>query len=389
VATYASVYMVALGCSATQVGLITSVGLVLAVVLSFVGGPITDRLGRKRTTLLFDFVAWGGGMLLWAVARGFPWFLAAAVVNSFVRIVQTSWTCLMVEDTPPVQRVTIYAWVYVAGVVAGMDAPLAGLLVGRFGLVPAMRGLYVFAFVVLITMFLVRNRMLTETSVGVARMRESRRAPVLGALADYRRVAGLLLRRPLTIVAFFISTLVSIHGVLRGTFFAILLTEGLGFRDALIAVFPALGAGVTLVVYLLVLPSVSRRGTAFPLVLGLALSAAGGLLLALSPAGSILVVTLSTVLSAAGAAIIVPHSDSLVANTVPEPDRAAVMSLYYMLVFGASSPFGWLGGVLFARGARLPFLLAAGVLGAALLLALLVPRLERGARKHGTVPMKE
>jgi MFS family permease len=318
------------------------------------------------------------------------WFLAAVVVNSVVRIVQTSWTCLMIEDTPVAQRVHIYSWVYVVGIVAGLVAPVAGLFVERFGLVPAMRGLYLFAFVLMTGMFIVRNGMTRETQVGIIKMRESRAAPFSAALADYGRVAARLLRSPLTLVAFLISTLVTIQGVLRNTFFAILLTRGLAFPDASIAVFPAIGAVVTLVVYLLVLPSLSRRGTSLPLVLGLGLSAAGGLLLVLCPPRSLLVVSVSTVLNAAGAAIIVPHSDTLVANTVAEADRAKALSIFYVLLFALSSPFGYIGGVLFGVSDRLPFALGASILLGAAAIAILIPRLEKGAaRNTRRLPMKD
>ncbi len=374
---YASVYMLALGCTTTQVGLISSVGLALAMVLSLASGSVTDRLGRRRTTLIFDLLSWSGGTLLWALSRSFAWFLAAAVINSFVRIVQTSWSCLMIEDTPVHQRVHIYAWVYVVGVVAGMFAPVAGVLVERFGLVPAMRGLYLFACVVMTGMFVVRNSMVRETQVGLVKMRESRSAPLAEALSDYARIAAGLSRSPLTLVAFLISTIVTIQGVLRNTFFAILLTRGLAFPDASIAIFPAIGAVVTLAVYLLALPSLSRRGTALPLILGLALSAVGGVIFVLCPPRSLLLVTASTVASAAGAAIIVPHSDTLVANTVAEKDRAKSLSIFYVLLFALSSPFGYVGGVLFGVYDRLPFILATAAVAAAAVLALFIPRLEK------------
>jgi DHA1 family tetracycline resistance protein-like MFS transporter len=388
--TYASVYMLALGCSTTQIGLISSVGLVFAMVFSLAGGSITDRLGRRRTTLTFDLIAWSCATLLWAFSRNFTWFLVAAVVNSFVRITQTSWTCLMIEDTPVPQRVHIYAWVYVVGIIAGMVAPVAGILVERFGLVPAMRGLYLSSFVIMTGMFLVRNAMVTETRAGLAKMKETRHAPLADTFADYARVARRLLHSPLTLVAFSVSTLVSIQGVLRTTFFAILLTRGLSFPDASIAIFPAIGAAMTMVVYLLVLPSLSRWGTAAPLVAGLGLSAAGLLLLAVCPPGSTLVVALSTVLSAAGAAVTVPHSDTLVANTISEADRAKSLSIFYVLLFAVSSPFGYLGGVLFEVSDRIPFLLAAGVLLVGAGLAAFIPSLEaRTARNGPPVPMRD
>ena len=58
-APYASVYMLAFGLSDGQIGLITSVGLVLQVFTSLLSGAITDKLGRKRATLVFDLLSWG------------------------------------------------------------------------------------------------------------------------------------------------------------------------------------------------------------------------------------------------------------------------------------------------------------------------------------------
>jgi MFS family permease len=172
VQTYASVYMLALGCTTVQVGLIGSAALACQLVFSLAGGWITDRLGRKRTTLIFDTISWSGAMLLWAFARSFPWFLAAAMVNSLVRIVMTSWTCLAIEDAAVDQRVHFFTWISVAGVVAGFVVPLSGVLVGRFGLVAAMRGLYLFGFAVMTFMFIFRNGMVVETQRGVGRRSE-------------------------------------------------------------------------------------------------------------------------------------------------------------------------------------------------------------------------
>jgi DHA1 family tetracycline resistance protein-like MFS transporter len=381
-ATYASVYMLALGCSATQVGLVSSVGLAVSVVFSLAGGPITDRLGRKRTTLVFDLLAWGGATLVWAFARGFPWFLVAVIANSLVRIVQTSWFCLSVEDTPVEQRVHVFAWLYVVGVVAGLIAPVAGLFVGLFGVVPAMRGLYLFAFVSMVGMFIVRNGMVRETRTGEAKMRENRGVGLRHAFQGYGRVIGRLARTPLTLAAFGISTLLSIQVVLKTTFLAILLTRGLAFPEGTIAIFPAIGAVASLLVYLLVLPSLSRRGMAKPMLMGLALSAAGVLALVICPPKSWVLVIASTLLSAAGSGIVLPFSDTLVANTVEEHDRATALSLFYVVVLGLSAPFGYIGGLLYGINDRLPFAAAAFFLLAAACLTLALPRLQSRAAQQ-------
>ncbi|MDR0708925.1 MAG: MFS transporter, partial [Spirochaetaceae bacterium] len=55
---YASVYMLALGLKDADVGFIASAGMLTQVIFGFLGGVITDKLGRRKTTAIFDFIAW-------------------------------------------------------------------------------------------------------------------------------------------------------------------------------------------------------------------------------------------------------------------------------------------------------------------------------------------
>ena len=41
--------------------------------------------------------------------------------------------------------VDMYTWIYIGNQLVGFVAPLAGILIGVFSLVPTMRGLYAFA----------------------------------------------------------------------------------------------------------------------------------------------------------------------------------------------------------------------------------------------------
>ena len=49
---YVSVYMLTFGLTDSQIGLITSVGLLFEVFWAMLSGAITDKLGRKRSTLV-------------------------------------------------------------------------------------------------------------------------------------------------------------------------------------------------------------------------------------------------------------------------------------------------------------------------------------------------
>ena len=134
--------MVALGVTDKQIGLIASISMALQMFSSLLGGYVTDKLGRKRTSLIFDTLSWSIPTLIWAVAQNFYYFLVAAIINSLVRVVHTSWTCLLVEDTAPEDRVHAYTLLQVAGILAGFVAPLGGLLVKRFELVPALEDVF-------------------------------------------------------------------------------------------------------------------------------------------------------------------------------------------------------------------------------------------------------
>ena len=65
---YASIYMLALGLSDKQIGLIVSISWGFQIVLALLSGVVTDKLGRRRTTLIFDILSWGVPALISALA---------------------------------------------------------------------------------------------------------------------------------------------------------------------------------------------------------------------------------------------------------------------------------------------------------------------------------
>ena len=223
-APYVSVYMLAFGLTDSEIGLITSVGLVLQVFTSLLSGAITDKFGRKRTTLVVDLISWGVPTLIWAFAQNFTWFLAAAMLNSVWRIVHTSWQCLMVEDTDPDLLVDIWSWITVGGLVAAFVSPLTGLLIDRFELVPTIRALYLFAAIMMSTKAFVTNAMVTETQQGLVRMRETKGQPLWSLLGGMPQVLNKLLHSPATLITGGLLVVMGIYRIVQGTFWSILVT---------------------------------------------------------------------------------------------------------------------------------------------------------------------
>ena len=152
---YATLYMYALGVGDTQIGFLLSVGMCFQIVTALLGGIITDKLGRRVTTIMFDTFAWSIPCLILAFAQNFWWFLAAAICNSMYQITNVSWTCLFVEDCDPKKMVNAFTWIQVTGLIAVFFAPLATLLVDWFTMVTAVRFIYFFSFVSMTAKFVI------------------------------------------------------------------------------------------------------------------------------------------------------------------------------------------------------------------------------------------
>jgi MFS family permease len=139
---FATLYMYTQGITDVQIGLILSVAMFVQVFFSFFGGIITDKLGRKFTTMMGDFFGWGVTCLVWAISDNFWLFLIAVLFNSFEQINQTAWYCLLIEDADPKDLVGIYTWVNIGGLIAILFAPISGLFINSFTVVPVIRVLY-------------------------------------------------------------------------------------------------------------------------------------------------------------------------------------------------------------------------------------------------------
>src|ERR1044071_1872781 len=171
-APFASVYMLAMGVTDQQIGSIASLGLVVQVFSALLSGAIVDKFGRRLTLFIADMVSWSVPGLIWAAAQDVRYVAAAAAMNGLWRIAHTAWTCLMVEDSEERHLVHIWTWIMIFAVCSAFFAPLGGWFVKHYGLIPAVRGIYVFGFIMLTAKFVVLYVYSHETERGVQRMDE-------------------------------------------------------------------------------------------------------------------------------------------------------------------------------------------------------------------------
>jgi MFS family permease len=373
-APYTSVYMLAFGLSDSQIGLLTSVGLVLQVFTSLLSGAITDKFGRKRTTLVIDLISWGLPCLIWGFAQDFYWFLAAAALNSVWRIVHTSWQCLMVEDTDPDLLVDIWSWITIAGLVAAFVAPITGLLIDRFTLVPTIRALYLFAAIMMSLKAFVTNAMVTETKQGLVRMRETKGQPLWAVLGGTPQILKQLLRSPATLITGGLLVVLGIYRMVQGTFWSILATEELLVPAQYLALYPFARSVVQLLFLFIVMPRISRMDARTPMVVGLLGFILSQVILIAVPAQSYLLLLLAVILDGCSLPLVSTLLNKWVVTTVEAEERARIMAILYTVVLMLTSPFGWIAGRISEVNRRLPFVLLTALVGVGILLVWLGAR---------------
>jgi len=354
---YASIYMLALGLSDEQIGTILSINLGLQAIFALFGGVITDKLGRRRTTLIFDIISWTIPSLISAIAQNYWHFLVAAIINSIWRVTHNSWNCLLVEDADKDQLVDIYTWIYIAVTLSGFVAPLAGVLIGAFSLIPTVRGLYVFAAIMFTIKATITYRMTEETAQGKIRMEETRHQSIFHALGEYRGIFQGLLRTPQTLYTAGIMLVVSISTAISGGFWGIIVTQKLHIPDENLAIFQFIRSAVILVFFFVIMPRINRMHFKIPMAVGFLGFVASQVILITSPDQSYLFIIISVFLEACCFAAVSPLVDRMVVITVDAAERARIQSILAVGIILVTSPFGWIAGVLSESDRVYPFIL--------------------------------
>ena len=378
---YASVYMLALGLRDADIGFVTTVYMLSQVVFGLLGGVITDKLGRRLTTAVFDFFAWCVPCVIWFLARDFWFFLGAALVNGMMKITQNSWDCLLVEDAEKAQITKIYSLIIICGQLSALFAPIASILVSRLSLVPAVRILYANAFVVMTVKIALLYKFSRETDAGIIRKRETKGKSIAALLSGYGGVLRIIGRSRGTRFSLVIAALVGAVNMVNITFWQVIASKRLLVPDALLPLFPMFRSILAIVFLFTVIPHITGAvRLKRPLIIGFAAYIAGQALLIATPGGlgpaTYAVLCVSLLFDGFGNGSLMMLAESVVALYVNRAERARVMAIQHMIIMFATAPFGWIGGILSGISRILPFTLNIALLGAGIIVTLVFYRKE-------------
>ena len=92
----------------TLLGTLVTIQLAAQFISSFLGGVITDKLGRRKTCYYFDLLSGALSVLLLACAKNFWWFAASMALGGCWQINTNAWNGLLTEDCPPKKFPTLF-----------------------------------------------------------------------------------------------------------------------------------------------------------------------------------------------------------------------------------------------------------------------------------------
>ena len=337
-APYVTRYMIALGLNMADIGILATLSLVIEIISSALSGVLTDKLGRRKCTVIFDTLSWSVPELIWAFSQNFNWFVAAALFNGMWKVTENSWNLLLTEDTPREQLVPAFSMSSFMGVVAVLIAPLSKFAVDAFGLVATMRALYIFTCISMTAKFLILYRYSKETGPGKVRMELTKDKSVFRLVWECKDVYLRIIREKRMLLTMALLAIYQLITTVNNNCWATFVVEYLGFKDSELSWFAMAKGFVTLSAILVIVPRIKDLNFKKPMLVSVTMfAAAQGMLLAMDalmlpkfmlwPA-----MILSVAMEALAISMISPLNSSLLfVNTDPD-ERARITGLIYATI---------------------------------------------------------
>ena len=163
--SFRPLYIRELGASEFVLGLLFSLGALVAAFMGIPGAHIADKHGRKRVIVVFTFGA-ALGYLVHSLAPDWRYIIFGVLVLDVSRIYIPALEAIEADSLPEERRGMGYSIIAMApSLTMVVGPPIAGYLVASMGCVPGMRAIYFLVFLLVSGIGLLRALWLKETVV--------------------------------------------------------------------------------------------------------------------------------------------------------------------------------------------------------------------------------
>jgi len=321
---YASLFILALGGDAAQIGFITFLGQLAGLFILPVAGHISDYTDRVRLIVVAGFLS-SLFLLITVFAPSWQVIALSALLSGAVVFQFPAYAALIADSLSPESRGRGIGLLNTISSSLAIFAPyIAGVVIDRYSANLGMRLLYAAMVVIYLAATFIQIRYLKETA---AVRRDVLRAPALlnGLSLAYRGIPGLVRQMSRSLKALTIVIMLTfMASAMTGSFWVVYATERIGLSAADWGLILLVEAVVRLVLFLPAGLLVDRWGRTISLVVALVISTlASPLFILLHGFTAILLVRV--VLSAA-MVLSIPACMALMADLVPRAIRGQVMA---------------------------------------------------------------
>jgi len=376
---YLSVYMLNLGLNDSRIGFIVTITLLSQIVFSFLSGPITDKIGRRWATAIFDVFGWCIPALIWWRAENFWFFLAAAIINGSNGVTANSWTCLLIEDAEKKQITRIFSLTTAFGQLSAIFAPITAVLISRLTLIPAIRILFLNGFILMAVKVVILYLTSRETEIGKMRMAETKGKNIFHLSSGYGEIIKMILKSRGMVFSIVIAALAWIIGTINNTFWQIIVNQKLHVPAEILPLFNVFKSVLAIIFLFFVIPKLLKGILKLPLIFAFASYFIGQSLLIMIPAEGLIkypLLFLSLVFDGFAIGALAMLGESLINLHLNPNERARILAIRFMFIMLATAPFGWIGGMLSEVSRNLPFILNLSILVTGIVITLIYYRKE-------------
>jgi MFS family permease len=372
---FASIYMAVIGLQDKQIGMVVSLGLAMQLIWGLFSGAIVNKYGRHRIMLIFGLLSWTVPCLLWATAKGYPFFILAVFFNSMQQVINNCFSCLIIEDGDSEKLVNIWTILNLIGLFSGFISPLAGLCIDRFTLVPTMRLVYILSMGLMSIKFILQYHMSSESEEGKRCIKECNGQPLTSIAFGGLFEGFFALKQSRLLLCVILGTLLTCYNNVQATFWPLFITKAYGVSYSLLSVFPLVTSITSIGVYMLVSPHIRIRGGSIrlPLLAGMGLHVLGLMaLLIFLPMAALWTVFFAAFCEALALAVLGPLFEASMSIVIPGKGRARINSLIFVVMMLVSIPVVWIAGYLSQFNRALPMIMNLCIITIGIFISLLV-----------------
>lgn len=331
---YLSLFLMEEGLSSSIIATLMTVANASALVFSFVASPIVDRMGRRRSTLVFDLISAPIPCLLYLISGNAVTAILAQALFGMNRIMSTGYYLLMIENTSDTNSVSAMNWFNIILVGAGLTTPLAGLVVSKMGLIAGERLFLILSAVSMTVQAIVRHMLVKETPTGLQIMKARQTQSVKSILKDYAGTFVYMLRNRKVLSAIIVNVLIYVYytvGTTISLFFAPYFAEYRGLSDVTLGLVGGIYAGGTILSMVFFNPRVKPEHLYSYAILSCLVSLTGFGLLLLCPMGNNIILFCAIVLISVSYGALKTVADSLLALEMTNEHSSGLYSISFIL----------------------------------------------------------